>query len=75
MRVAAVVLAVTLGGAFILISSIKAHDRADLAAATEAKTQEPPMVEVMTVGAGAPAEVLRLPAKRAAGTRPRSMRG
>ncbi len=61
MRVAAVVLAVALGGAFVLVSSIRAHDQAELAAATEAKTQEPPMVEVMTVVAAAPTEVLRLP--------------
>ena len=42
-----------------------------LAAATEAKSQEPPIVEVMTVGAGDPAEVLRLPGEaRGWGTRP-----
>ena len=70
MRVAAVVLAVALGGAFILITSIKAHDQADLAAATEAKTQEPPLVEVMTVGAAAPARFCACRVRRAAGTRP-----
>ena len=60
---AAIVLAVVLGGAFLLVSGIKAHDQAQLAAATEAKTQEAPIVEVMVVGAGAPEQTLRLPAE------------
>ena len=60
---AAIVLAVVLGGAFLLVSGIKAHDQAQLAAATEAKTQEAPIVEVMAVGAGAPEQTLRLPAE------------
>ena len=61
MMVAAAVLAVTLAGAFVLVSGIKAHEQAELAAATEAKMQEAPIVEVMTVGAAPPAEMLRLP--------------
>jgi RND family efflux transporter MFP subunit len=61
MRTAAAVLAVVLVGAFLLVSSIKAHDQSVLAAATEAKNHEPPIVEVMTVSTAGPAEVLRLP--------------
>ncbi len=61
--ISAIVLAVVLGGAFVLVGGIKAHDQAQLAAATEAKTQEAPVVEVMTVGAAPPVQTLRLPAE------------
>ncbi len=57
----ALVLAIVLSGAFLLVSGIKAADRAQLAAATEAKAQEPPAVEVITVEMAPPTQVLRLP--------------
>ncbi len=57
------ILAIGLGGAFFFVSGIKALDDAQLAAATEAKVQEPPAVEVIPVTASPPAETLRLPAE------------
>ena len=45
----ALLLTVGLGGAYFYVNSIKAKDRAELAAATEAKVKQPPMVEAVTV--------------------------
>ncbi len=61
MMSAAIVLAIVLGGAFLLMSGIKAQDAAQLAAATEAKANQPPLVEVITVTAAPPSQQLRLP--------------
>ncbi|MGB8736927.1 MAG: efflux RND transporter periplasmic adaptor subunit [Rhodomicrobium sp.] len=61
MMFAAIVLAVVLGGAFLFISGIKAQDEAQLAAATEAKANQPPLVEVITVTAAPPSQQLTLP--------------
>ncbi len=61
MTVAAAVLAIVLAGTFLLMSGIKAQDKAQLAAATEARAKEPPIVEVMTVTAAPPAQPLTLP--------------
>lgn len=69
MMFAAIVLAVVLGGAFLFISGIKAQDEAQLAAATEAKANQPPLVEVITVTAAPPSQQLTLPGRLAGGTR------
>ena len=48
---------------FLLVSGIKAQDQAQLASATEAKSLEAPLVEVITVKLAPPTEALRLPAE------------
>lgn len=63
MLTSVIVLAGALGGAFVLVSAIKASDQSQLAAATEAKMAEPPTVEVITVGATPPTQRLTLPAE------------
>ncbi len=60
---AGVILALALGGSFVFMSGIKANEEAQLAAQTEAKVQEAPIVEVITVGKAPPSQVLRLPAE------------
>ncbi|MGO8954616.1 MAG: efflux RND transporter periplasmic adaptor subunit [Rhodomicrobium sp.] len=62
LTVLAGVLAIALVGGFVLVSVIKAQNRAELASATEAKVQEAPAVEVITVKLAPPTEALRLPA-------------
>ncbi len=63
MMTSAIVLAIVLGGAFLFVSAIKAGDRSQLAAATEANVKEAPAVEVITVGLAPPTEGLTLPAE------------
>lgn len=65
MAASAVVLVMALAGAFWLVSGNKASDRAQLAAATEAKASEPPAVEVITVGKAPPTQSLILPGESA----------
>jgi len=62
-RLAATALLLTagLGGAYFYVNSIKAKDQAELAAATEAKVKQPPMVEAVTVTQAPPSQPLRLP--------------
>lgn len=57
------VLAVSLGAAFVYVSSIKAHDYAELAKATEARAAEAPVVEVVTVEGAPASQPLILPAE------------
>ncbi len=59
----ATILALALGGAFLFVTSIKARDEAELSAATKAKAQEAPPVEVIAVNLAPPTQVLRLPAE------------
>ncbi|MGA7329488.1 MAG: efflux RND transporter periplasmic adaptor subunit [Rhodomicrobium sp.] len=59
----ALVLLLGLGGAYVYIGGLKAKDEADLAAATEAKSKEPPIVQVITVTAAPATQPLRLPAE------------
>ncbi len=61
LAISAVILTVLLGGAYLFVSAIKAHQRAGLAAATEAKVNEPPAVEVISVALAPPSQPLRLP--------------
>jgi RND family efflux transporter MFP subunit len=61
--ISAAVLAIALGVAFVTLSGIKAGDRSQLAADTEAKAKEAPVVEVITVGGALPAQTLKLPAE------------
>ncbi len=61
LAVTALVLTVGLGGAYIYVNAIKAKDRAELAAATEAKVKEPPTIEVVAVMQAPPTLPLRLP--------------
>ena len=56
-------LALGLGGAFLSVTGIKARDEAELSAATKAKSQEAPPVEIITVSLAPPTQVLRLPAE------------
>ena len=57
----ALLLTVGLGGAYFYVNSLKAKDQAELAAATEAKVKQPPMVEAVTVTEAPPSQPLRLP--------------
>ena len=57
----AVILALGLGGAFFFVSSMKANDEALLSQETEAKSKEPPAVEVVTIGPLPATQPLRLP--------------
>ncbi len=59
----ALILVLGLGGAYVYISGLKAKDETDLAAATEAKSKEPPIVQVITVTAAPATQPLRLPAE------------
>lgn len=61
MTVFAVILAVALGGAYLMVSGIKSQNETRLAATTEAKAKEPPIVEVTTVAAAPPNQSLILP--------------
>ena len=54
--VRAVILAIALGGCFVFVSGIKAHDRAQLAAANRSQSARSPVVEVITVGKAPPAK-------------------
>jgi RND family efflux transporter MFP subunit len=58
---AAITLAIVLGVGFFFVTGIKARDAAELSAATEAKSKEPPPVEVITVRLAPATQVLRLP--------------
>ena len=57
----ALLLTVGLGGAYFYVNTIKAKEQAELAAATEAKVKQPPMVEAVTVTQAPPSQPLRLP--------------
>ncbi len=57
----ALLLTVGLGGTYFYVNAIKAKYRAELAAATEAKIKQPPMVEAVTVTQAPPSQPLRLP--------------
>ena len=61
LAISAIVLTVLLGGAYLFVAAIKAQQKADLAAATEVKVNEPPAVEVITVALAPPSQALRLP--------------
>ena len=61
LAITALLLAVGLGGAYFYVNTIKAKDKAELAAATETKVKEPPAVEVVTVIQAPPTQPLRLP--------------
>ena len=59
----AMTLALTLGGGFFLVKSLKARNKAALAASTDLQSQEAPTVEIITVTHAPPSEALRLPAE------------
>jgi RND family efflux transporter MFP subunit len=59
----AIILAGSLGGAFVYISGIKAGDESRLAAETKSRANEALAVEVVTVAPAPPDQVLRLPAE------------
>ncbi len=59
--VLAITLAIVLAGAFFFVSGIKAHDEEQLSRETEAKVNEPPAVEAVTVGPAPASPSLRLP--------------
>jgi RND family efflux transporter MFP subunit len=63
LAISAIVLAVALGGAFLIVSGIKAREETQLADATEAKSLEAQPVEVITVTLAPGAAKLRLPAE------------
>ncbi len=57
----ALILTLGLGGAYFYVNTVKARGQAELAAATEAKVKEPPIVEVVTVTVAPPGQPLKLP--------------
>jgi len=61
LAVSALLLTVGLGGAYFYVNSLKAKGQAELAAATEAKVKQPPMVEAVIVTEAPPNQPLRLP--------------
>ena len=61
LAISALILTFLLGGAYLYVCAIKAQQKSELAAATEAKVNEPPTVEVITVALAPPSQPLRLP--------------